>query len=165
MRRETVNERGKERKRIKKEREFGVANNVNLRCTVAHLQINRGPSHTQDCIIIVINMFRTKRILFLPRFPCTHHAHIHTAPIRRECCVASVSRDSAFFCAVRSHQKGGSLVSGSALPPTFPSLLLSVTLTRSLSFSFLFRTNISNELPRTLSYLYHQRAGLYFRLS
>lgn len=147
----------------RKKESSGVANNVNLRRTVVRLQISLGPSHTQECIIIVINIFRTKRILFLPRFPCTHHAHIHTAPIRRECCVASVSRDSAFFCAVRSHQKGGSLVSGSALPPTFPSLLLSVTLTLSLLL-FHFRTNISNESTCTLSYLYHQSPVFYFSL-
>lgn len=132
----------------KKERDFGYSEQCQPQTRrVVRLQISLGPSHTQECIIIVINMFRTKRILFLPRFPCTHHAHIHTAPIRRECCVASVSRDSTFFCAVRSHQKGGSLVSGSALPPTFPSLLLSVTLTLSLSSFFIFAQTFQMSLP------------------
>lgn len=58
-------------------------------------------------------------------------------PIKQRSCGASVSRDSAFFSSVRSHHKGSSLVSTSAVPPLSPSLFLSPSPLSLLLFFFL----------------------------
>ncbi len=52
-----------------------------------NLQISLGPSHTQQCNYHCYYMFHTSRSYFCPVSCTQHRAHIHTAPIRRECCV------------------------------------------------------------------------------